>query len=575
MRIWIIILLLGISGLLPAPSIQAAGIVGDGTPASCTRDALAAALASGGEIRFNCGSAPVTIPIASTLDIRTAATIDGGGLVTLDGQGTTRIMYVNELSAGTKLTLRNLTLANGRSSGFEPSFGGCVYTRQSVVDLIDVTFTGCRAGNGAALYVYGGALTIEGSTFTGNHASDGGAIYALQGGRVVIRNSTFAANTSTGDGGAIFMDNSPLEAYASLFEDNQAQGTQSQPNVGLGGAIYGNNPNATMTIVGSQFRRNYAKLQGGALFADYSVTLQLQTSTFRNNRTGSQGGALGTWKAQAYVHSCTFADNVADGGGGAILSGEATTMVVSASTFTGNSAGRDGGALYNYTGPLTINDSLFEANRAGVDNRGDTRGGAIVSYRATMTINASTFTGNQVVGRQGFGGAIGNASSATIVNSTLYGNAAEYGGAIYGLRDTRLVNVTLVRNQSANGANLNWEKTTTMTLKNSLLVPGSNGRNCIRSVSTSEGGNIQEGDTSCFPGQPTAALSLSASTMYGGATPTIALPPGAAAIDAGQDCPPYDQRGFPRVGACDSGAFEFGSSAPNLSEAVFLPLVVR
>lgn len=575
MRIWIIILLLGISGLLPAPSVQAAGIVGDGTPASCTRDALAAALASGGEIRFNCGSAPVTIPIASTLDIRTAATIDGGGLVTLDGQGTTRIMYVNKLSAGTKLTLRNLTLANGRSSGFEPSFGGCVYARQSVVDLIDVTFTGCRAGNGAALYVYGGALTIEGSTFTGNHASDGGSIYALQGGRVVIRNSTFAANTSTGDGGAIFMDNSPLEAYASLFEDNQAQGTQSQPNVGLGGAIYGNNPNATITIVGSQFRRNYAKLQGGALFADYNVTLQLQTSTFRNNRTGSQGGALGTWKAQAYVHSCTFADNVADGGGGAILSGEATTMVVSASTFTGNSAGRDGGALYNYTGPLTINDSLFEANRAGVDNRGDTRGGAIVSYRATMTINASTFTGNQVVGRQGFGGAIGNASSATIVNSTLYGNAAEYGGAIYGLRDTRLVNVTLVRNQSANGANLNWEKTTTMTLKNSLLVPGSNGRNCIRAVSTSEGGNIQEGDTSCFPGQPTAALSLSAPTMYGGATPTIALPPGAAAIDAGQDCPPYDQRGFPRVGACDSGAFEFGSSAPNLSEAVFLPLVVR
>jgi len=575
MHIRIIMILLGIGVVLPVLPTHAAGVVGDGTPASCTRDALATALASGGEIRFNCGSAPVTIPIAATLDIRTAATIDGGGLVTLDGQGTTRIMYVNKLSAGTKLTLRNLTLANGRSSGFEPSFGGCVYARQSAVDLIDVTFTGCRAGNGAALYVYGGALTVERSTFTGNHASDGGAIYALQGGRVVIRNSTFAANTSTGDGGAIFMDNSPLEAYASLFEDNQAQGTQSRPNAGLGGAIYGNNPNATMTIVGSQFRRNYAKLQGGALFADYNVALRLQTSNFSNNRSGSLGGALGTWKAQAHVHSCTFTDNVSDGGGGAVLSGEATTMVVSASTFTGNSAGRDGGALYNYTGPLTVNDSLFDTNRAGVDGRGDTRGGAIVSYRATMTINASTFTGNQVVGRQGFGGAIGNAGSATIVNSTFYGNAAEYGGAIYGLRDTRLVNVTLARNQSANGANLNWERTTTMTLRNTLLVPGSNGRNCIRAVSTSEGGNIQEGDTSCFPGQPVMALGLGAPAMHGGTTPTIALPPGVAAIDAGRDCPPFDQRGFPRIGACDSGSFEFGSSAPNLSEAVFLPLVVR
>ena len=329
MHIRIVIILLGIGMFLPTPPAHAAGVVGDGTPASCTRDALATALASGGEIRFNCGSAPVTIPIAATLDIRTAATIDGGGLVTLDGQGTTRIMYVNKLSAGTTLTLRNLTLANGRSSGFESSFGGCVYARQSAVDLIDVTFTGCRAGNGAALYVYGGALKVERSTFIGNHASDGGAIYALQGGRVVIRNSTF------------------------------------------------------------------------------------------------------------------------------------------------------------------------------------------------------------------------------------------------------LVNVTLVRNQSANGANLNWERTTTMTLRNTLLVPGSNGRNCIRAVSTSEGGNIQEGDTSCFPSQPVVALGLSAPAMHGGATPTIALPPGAAAIDVGRDCPPFDQRGFPRVGACDSGAFEFGSSAPNLSEAVFLPLVVR
>jgi len=121
MHIRIIMVLLGIGMFLPVPPAHAASVVGDGTPASCTRDALATALASGGEIRFNCGSAPVTIPIAATLDIRTAATIDGGGLVTLDGQGTTRIMYVNKLSAGTKLTLRNLTLANGRSSTSRPA----------------------------------------------------------------------------------------------------------------------------------------------------------------------------------------------------------------------------------------------------------------------------------------------------------------------------------------------------------------------------------------------------------------------------------------------------------------------
>ncbi len=50
----------------------------------------------------------------------------------------------------------------------------------------------------------------------------------------------------------------------------------------------------------------------------------------------------------------------------------------------------------------------------------------------------------------------------------------------------------------------------------------------------------------------------------GGATPTIALLAGSPAINAGDDtiAPGTDQRGFPRVGASDIGAFEFGSSAP-------------
>lgn len=559
--------------LLPAPA-RAASVVGDGTPGSCTRDALAAALASGGEIRFNCGGAPVTIPVAATLDIRVAAIIDGGGLVTLDGQGTTRIMYVNKLGAGATLTLRNIRLVNGRSSGFEPSFGGCIYSRQSAVELDNVVFSGCRAGNGAALYVYGGVLTIDQSTFDRNQASDGGAIYALQGGRVIVRNSSFTANTVTGDGGALFMDNSPLEVSNSRFEGNQAQGTQQRPNAGLGGAIYGNNSGAAIFISESQFRQNYAKVQGGAVFADYNTALTMTNSSFTGNRSDSQGGAVGTWKAQASLYACTFLEN-ASGGGGAVLSGEATVMSVNRSVFTRNAARRDGGALYNYTGPLTVIDTLFDANRAGTDGKGDTRGGAIVNYRAPMTVNASTFIGNIVEGSNGFGGAIGNAGDATIVNSTLYDNAAEYGGAVYGIRDTRLINATIVRNRGANGANLNWEQTASMTLKNTLIVHSGGGRSCRRAVTVDEGGNLQEGDSNCFPGQPAVSLGLGAPAMHGGPTPTIALPPGNPAINAGRDCPPYDQRGFPRVGACDSGSFEFGSAAPNLREAAFLPLIVR
>ena len=63
----------------------------------------------------------------------------------------------------------------------------------------------------------------------------------------------------------------------------------------------------------------------------------------------------------------------------------------------------------------------------------------------------------------------------------------------------------------------------------------------------------------------------------GGTTPTLALPPGSAAINGGDPtgCKdengnplPTDQRGFARVGPCDIGAFEFVLRG-------FLPLIRR
>ena len=49
---------------------------------------------------------------------------------------------------------------------------------------------------------------------------------------------------------------------------------------------------------------------------------------------------------------------------------------------------------------------------------------------------------------------------------------------------------------------------------------------------------------------------LEALADNGGPTATMALPAGSPAIDAGDSCPATDQRGLPRSGACDLGAFE-------------------
>ena len=65
-------------------------VIGTGTAGSCTSAAVVAAVAAGGVIAFDCGAAPVTIPMAATAKIVNAhprTVLDGGGKVTLSGGG--------------------------------------------------------------------------------------------------------------------------------------------------------------------------------------------------------------------------------------------------------------------------------------------------------------------------------------------------------------------------------------------------------------------------------------------------------------------------------------------------------
>jgi hypothetical protein len=87
-----------------APLVHAGGVVGNGTPGSCTEAAFNTAL-GGGSVTFNCGPALHTILITGQKSINFNTTIDGGGVITLDGQDAHRLFDV-----GAVLTLRNIVL---------------------------------------------------------------------------------------------------------------------------------------------------------------------------------------------------------------------------------------------------------------------------------------------------------------------------------------------------------------------------------------------------------------------------------------------------------------------------------
>jgi hypothetical protein len=296
----------------PAPGRAPGGVdtsrpdrtVGTGSAASCTSAAVVAAVAAGGVIRFDCGPAPVTIPMAATAKIvnkNPRTVLDGGGTVTLSGGGQRRILYQNTCDAeqgyttshcqdqaDPKLVLQNIGFADGNSTGdaTEGGGGGAVFVRGGGLSVVNARFTGNRCDStgpdlgGAALRVLSTPqpVTVSGSTFTGGVCSNGGAISSI-GVSWRISGSTFTGNRAIGKGA------NPAKA-----------GT---PGGGSGGAIYLDGNTFTLSISGSRVTDNSANEGGGAVFFvsnDRTGTATVSGSTFaRNPSAGFETEGLPGW----------------------------------------------------------------------------------------------------------------------------------------------------------------------------------------------------------------------------------------------------------------------------------------
>ena len=209
----------------PADVSKPASVIGTGTADSCTFSALNTAVTKGGVITFNCGTAPVTIAITATMKLPTTkdTVIDGGNKITLDGGHAVQILNFNSANfqaLKTRLTLQHISLVNGKttptdmiptasqtacSQGYDDGQGGALFMRDGNLTVIDAIFTGNQAAQlgpdtgGGAIYLEGskhGAL-IVGSTFSNNSGANAGAVGALFG-ELDIYNSLFQNNTATG-----------------------------------------------------------------------------------------------------------------------------------------------------------------------------------------------------------------------------------------------------------------------------------------------------------------------------------------------------------------------------------------
>jgi hypothetical protein len=277
----------------PVNTSRAEHVVGHGTPAGCTSAAVIAAVRAGGIISFNCGPSPVTIRMNATAKVRNTSArvvLDGGGLITLSGQGRHRILYMDTCDraqvwttshcddqATPELVIQNMTFADGNSTGqhFEGGGGGAIFDRGGRLRVVSTVFTGNRCdhygadlGGGAvrALSQYHDLpVYVVGSRFTDNVCSNGAALSSI-GVSWTVLNSTFQENRAIGRGA------NPADP-----------GT---PGGGSGGAIYNDGNRMTLRIGGSVFSGNHANEGGGAIFFvsnDRTGTMSIRDSTLTDN----------------------------------------------------------------------------------------------------------------------------------------------------------------------------------------------------------------------------------------------------------------------------------------------------
>jgi predicted outer membrane repeat protein len=446
------------------------------------------------------------------------------GPVVIDGNGGTGPTEVNSsifhINAGGKLTLLNLVVQNGYTSGA----GGAILSQggEDEINIIGSSFQNNEAdGRGGAIYA-SGKINILASNFSGNKAlgtdggwgdafGEGGAIYQTGYNTLNISLSNFAGNIATEGGGAIYTGADSGEISDTVFNGNIVDDDAPTDQTDGGGAIYNHSndeDDGGLTIIRSVFNGNLSfEAPGGAIYNAFNGYLRLRDSSFNGNIAGD-------------------------------LSNEEM-----------------GGAIYNQD-VLDVRRVTFMAN---VSSRGN--GGAVANDRTGEATFANvTFTGNGAP--DGDGGAIWN------------GNTQQGGPA----SNVYLYNVTLSLNLSTNAGSAIFNQSDgyhEVTLANTI-VDGTGSDACNEGL-TSQGYNIDSGDTCGLTqgtDQQNTDPNLDAPSFNGGPLASLltqALNSGSPAIDAGNNSvcandyvENLDQRSDPRPKGptCDIGAFEADPAVP-------------
>ncbi len=500
------------------------GVVGTGTPASCTDAALNTALTGGGTVTFNCGG-----PATLTLTLKTISantTIDGGNAITL----TTLSSWAQQLfsiNANIGLTLTNLTIANvpGASFAFPiVNNGRLILTNTSVIstyyfinstanstaNIINSTFisnTGTSlsangpftltnsqvrqnspGGSGMFMTYTGVTGTVDNSDFISNSTATAALLYG-NGGSLAITNSRFQQNTGTV---ALIGAYGPASINASDFISNTTVVYSTRPLVISNSRFYWNHTTGTasviymhgfgwtpaLTLTNSSLMSNTAA--GGAIYNYYNGPALISNTVFFSNTSTNSAGALYLdYPGTVQVYGSTFQQGM---GGGIYVNGSASPLIISDSQFISNTSQNSAGAID--AGTITVTHSSF------ISNTSYNGSGALDASRQAY-ITGSTFLTNT----GSWGGAMELSSGGfgpfydVVANSVIKGNTStsQGGGGIRATQHLTLIDSEVSDNKvlgNSYGGGIYFANGYVLTVTNSVI------QNNIVTGTSSYGGGV-------------------------------------------------------------------------------------
>lgn len=298
---------------------------------------------------------------------------------------------------------------------------------------------------------YGGALHVENTNIGYTSPQSEGDVVIMRG------NTVTSAEENNGNGGALYLEKGSLTMGRTLFNGNSA--TRD------GGAVYVTG--GTLTTEGtSTIQDNIAGNNGGGLWIGGNFVVAENKEISFDGNTAKNGGGAYVQGAMTVKGSANVDGNTAsDSAGGIYVKGGNLTVTNNSNSSSieiiNNSAANKGGGIVVEAGNIVFNKADISNNRAGYDSSREAYGGAICLTDGSITIDEGSIHDNYSTK---YGGAIYASNSdfskaaktISLLGSGLFQkNNASYGGGLYvsGNIDMTFAG-SVVNNNAVNGGGI-------------------------------------------------------------------------------------------------------------------------